>query len=280
MIIDKSIDLVMNNYIKTYYINLGYEIPKIRDSKINVKIEHLYKNSNVKINCACDICKKELMITYQSYNKYIDNQGYYACNKCSQDKKKKTKLKEHGCENYINIEKIRETCLKNYGVNHYSKTDDFQKKIKKTNNERYGVEYSFQSEKIKEKIKKTNNERYGVDNPTQNEELLLKSLKNGRKIHFYKDTNIYYQGTYELDFLENFYHIGIERCKSIKYGNKIYFPDFFFPKLNLIIEIKSEYTYKLHETKNLNKQKSCLEQGYNFIFIIDKDYTEFEKIIF
>ena len=31
--------------------------------------------------------------------------------------------------------------------------------------------------------------------------------------------------------------------------------------------------------KNLAKQKACIDQGYNFIFIINKNYNEFDNII-
>jgi len=68
---------------------------------------------------------------------------------------------------------------------------------------------------------------------------------------------------------------------TIRYNeNKVYFPDFFLPELKLIVEIKSNWTYDSNLAKNLQKQKSCLEQGYNFIFIINKNYEEFEKLIF
>ena len=30
---------------------------------------------------------------------------------------------------------------------------------------------------------------------------------------------------------------------------------------------------------NKEKYKECLKQGYNFLFIIDKDYTDLEKYI-
>ena len=46
------------------------------------------------------------------------------------------------------------------------------------------------------------------------------------------------------------------------------------------MEIKSSYWYEKDLDKNLDKQKSCLEQGYNFIFIINKNYEEFEKLNF
>jgi len=70
---------------------------------------------------------------------------------------------------------------------------------------------------------------------------------------------------------------------TIKYEfnnkEKVYYPDFYYQPLNLIIEIKSSYTFYKDLDKNLIKQKQCLDKGYNFIFIIDKKYDEFEKLL-
>jgi hypothetical protein len=38
--------------------------------------------------------------------------------------------------------KIKKTCLERYGVDNYTKTEEYLEKTKKTNLERYGVEYS------------------------------------------------------------------------------------------------------------------------------------------
>ena len=74
-----------------------------------------------------------------------------------------------------------------------------------------------------------------------------------------------------------------KKSKSIKYifdnKNKIYYPDFYYAPLNLLIEIKSEYTFNKELNKNLAKQKSCLDNGYNFIFIINKNYDEFQELL-
>lgn len=48
---------------------------------------------------------------------------------------------------------------------------------------------------------------------------------------------------------------------------------------NLIIEIKSSYYFKLEESKNIYKKNASINSGYNFLFIIDKDYKELKKII-
>ena len=71
----------------------------------------------------------------------------------------------------------------------------------------------------------------------------------------------------------------VSKVKSVKYEfnnkEKYYHPDFFIEELNLIIEIKSDYYYNLHLEKNLCKQEGCIRKGYTFIFIINKDYTNF-----
>ena len=59
----------------------------------------------------------------------------------------------------------------------------------------------------------------------------------------YKDSNLFYQGSYEKNFLDLCDNLNIldkvKRGFSIKYNlddkNYIYFPDFFIEKLNIII---------------------------------------------
>lgn len=105
-------------------------------------------------------------------------------------------------------------------------------------------------------------------------------LINNKKIHIYlKNTGLYYRGTYELDFLNFCFknNIIVENGKRIRYiiDNKthFYFPDFLYR--NLIIEIKSKYTFYKNLEINLLKQKSSLDNGFDFIFVVDKDYNNF-----
>ena len=99
-----------------------------------------------------------------------------------------------------------------------------------------------------------------------------------------KYKNLFYKGTYELDFLINFFDkIEIKKPKSIDYffenKKRKYYPDFYIPSLNLLIEIKSSYTYNCNIDMNEIKRKSSVEKGYNFLFIIDKDYEEFKTFV-
>ena len=158
-------------------------------------------------------------------------------------------------------------------------------KREKTNKEKLGVDNPMKSKLIYDKFKKTNLKKYGCEFPAQNPEIFLKTQKSGLKIKQYK--NINYQGTYELDFLKKMDTLGLlqnlAEIEPIEYifenSKHFYFPDFFIPSLNLIIEIKSSYTFEKHYSKNLEKKKYCENKFYNFIFIIEKDYSEFENEI-
>ena len=74
-------------------------------------------------------------------------------------------------------QKIKQTCLKKYGVDNYNKTKESKEKIKQTCLEKYGVEYFWQSDECKEKIKQTCLEKYGVDSPLKSEEIRNKGKK-------------------------------------------------------------------------------------------------------
>lgn len=172
-----------------------------------------------------------------------------------------TKLKKYNDKNYNNRYKYKETCMK-----------------------LFGFENPMKNELIKRKLMNIIYEKYGVYYPAQLPEIYDKMLKSGLKIEKYKDSELYYQGTYEKDFLDKYYDkIKIIRGKSIKYVYKskehIYYPDFYIKDLNLIVEIKSLKWFNEHLDKNLEKEKACKKLGYNFIFIINKNYIKFEELI-
>lgn len=252
MIVTKKVDLIISNNIRKRYLDLGYEIPKNKCPTVNVKVEDLLKNSNCKIQSKCDICGKINIISFEKYNKNIDRCGFYSCHgKCSRIKFKKT-------------------CNIIYGVDNPFELDEIKKKSKNTLLKKYGVDNSMKLKETKIKSQKT----------------YLKNLKEN-KINDYRikqfNNKIYYQGTYELDFLKKYYNLGVERAKFINYSFnddiKIYYPDFYLKEYNLIVEIKSTYIHSLHYKKNIAKEKECLKQGFNYILILDKNYNEFIKII-
>lgn len=193
----------------------------------------------------------------------------------------KISLKKTYSDNLEEIQnKMKKTNLERYGVEEPNNLDWVKEKIKKTFLEKYGVENINLLPEIKNKIIKSNLEKYGVEYPIQD----LTRTNKGLLIKKYKDTNLYYQGSYELDFLNKYYNkLKITRGETIKYeinGEiKNYYPDFLIEDFNLLVEIKSTYVWNKHLENNLAKIKHLNENKINFILIMDKDYNELNRII-
>jgi hypothetical protein len=260
MIIDKIVRIkIGGRNIKHFRaINPKYKLYQ----EIEIPVELLTEGSNLKINCICDSCGKKRYISYQKYKQSEKLYSGYFCQACSHIKRKITTKEKYGSDNF-------------------TETDLFKNKSRITINKNFGCDNVFQSEVIKSKIKLSNLLKYGFENVSQNYDIHQKAVKSSYKQYEYH--GLICQGKYEIDFIDNYHSkITISKIEPIEYflnKKRIYFPDFYIKKFNLIIEIKSPYTYELHKEKNIAKMKKCKEMGYNFLFIIDKNYQEFDKII-
>jgi hypothetical protein len=202
------------------------------------------------------------------------------------EKKKKTCLKNYGVTSGLCLrDSVKNGMIKKYGVGHPSQSDTIKNKMYENLIKKYGVNNISKLLDIKYKKEQTCLKNYGVKSPSQNKEIFEKSLISSYKIIYYNE-ELYAQGSYELDFLKYCDENGIinliSNGPSIKYElnghNHMYHSDFLLQKNNLIIEIKSSYTYNYDLDKNLAKEKYSKLNGYNFIFLIDKDYEYFNKI--
>jgi len=235
----------------------------------------------------CDIFKKKQKETLLKHYG-VDHPSK---SKIIKNKFNTTMLEKYGVKNALENKQIKDKMLlkqikDNNGV-YFVQTDIFKEKSKNTCLEKYGSEYYLQTKDKQDKSKLTCLEKYGVEYSSQYEEILNKILKTSKKMIKYKNTNLFYQGSYEKNFLELCENLNIldkiKRGFSIKYklndNEFIYFPDFYLERLNMIVEIKSSYWYKAHENKNIAKQKTCEELGYIYLLIIDKKYMDFYKKI-
>jgi len=216
------------------------------------------------------------------------------------EKIQQTNLERYGVENYAQTtecwDKIKATSLINYGVESPNQSPIVKETKKQAVFEKYGVENAAQSETVKDKIKTTNLERYGVEWQFQRDEVQeISQKKGGRcKVKKYND-KLNYQGTYEKHFLDYCTELGIlEKITKYPSGkeNHIfyigednkkhkYFPDFYIPELNAIIEIKSNHTYSGDRHilfESLAKHQAALDKGFKHIFIIDKNYSDFDLL--
>jgi len=207
------------------------------------------------------------------------------------DKARKTKKERYDDEYYNNNEKCVKTCLDRYGVQNTlmlltkdERTNNIKEWFKNNPNEIEKRKIWMASDEFKQKSIETCLDKYGVRHVMHIDSVVLKNHISGYWMKKYKDTNLYYRGTYELDFLTKYNDkIDIKNCKSIDYmfdgKSRKYFPDFFIESLNLLIEIKSTYTYEISLDLNDKKHEASINCGYNHIFIVDKDYKEFESFL-
>lgn len=212
------------------------------------------------------------------------------------EKREKTNLEKYGVTCTLNtqksIEKKKKTWKHNYGTDHPLQSENIKEKIKQTCLKKYGVASPLQSKDIYNKVIQTNIEKYGVSNPTQNSEILHKTLGSlfRRKPYTLPSGRIVHLLGYEpyfLDFVfnnklldENDINYSPDRIEYIGYDNQkhYYFPDFYIPKMNLIIEIKSKWTVK--QDKNIIlKEQACKDGGFNYIQIINNDFNKFIEYI-
>jgi len=204
---------------------------------------------------------------------------------------KDTNIERYGTEKPQMLEefqiKTRQSNLEKYGVEKPQQLKLLKNKTRDTNLEKYGVEHHSKLQETQDKKVKTNIEKYGVTNVSQNAEIYDKIVKrlyrtkdytlpSGKisKVQGYEPFAI----TYLLEkYNESEISIDTQDKPRIKYFDEIgeqhyYFPDIYIPKENLIIEVKSKWTFSNEQKRHFEKRQACLDAGYNFKFMIfDKD---------
>lgn len=229
-------------------------------------------------------------------NQRKTNQERYGVNSTMQlkavlDKRVESNMEKYGVENIIQIKEVMdkanksrsETCMKEHGVPHYFMVPEVQKKIENTCIKKYGSKTVLSSKYGIKKSKETCFKKYGVEYPTQNKEIFEKAQKSSGHAHQF-NKNLYYRGSYELDFLEKYYgKFEIKQGLIFDYHfnskDRKYFSDFYLPEFNLIVEIKNSYAAQKYKEIINAKKEAVLASNYNFIMVLNKDYKEFEYFL-
>lgn len=248
MLITKEVEVKATYQTKEYYKNLGYEI--VGAKPFLVKIEHLSKNSHVRVEVLCDYCKDNIMnIRYQDYNKRKKgNIDKDCCNNCRPLKNKDINLKLYGVENVFQLDEIkkksRETCLEKYGKEYFTQTEESKENFKNFSLEKYGVENLSQSPEIINKIKKSQFDKYGMYY-SQTEEYKEK----------YRDTCLEIYGCENAFQNEEIKEKAKKTCIE-KYGVE-------YPQQNKEIKQKTINTLLKNGTTKTSKQQLYLNKLFN-----------------
>jgi hypothetical protein len=254
--------------LKNHGVEYAMQSKEVKEKGKQTKKEKYGNEYYTNREKSSETCFKHFGVKNPLQSKEIRNKG------------KQTKKEKYGDENYTNLEKTKQTKQKRYGDENYNNKE----KTKQTNLKNHGVECSFQCKETKEKGKQTCLKNYGVEHPNQNKEIFEKAQKNAFKIKYFRNTNIYYRGSYEFDFLEKYYnkYPDIQNAQSIKYkfneNQHYYFPDFYIPSLNLIIECKNSYLVKRDKLQIKAKKKATIINDFKYIMIINKNYNDFNKM--
>jgi len=217
-------------------------------------------------------------------------------------KKKQVLLSIYGVSNISQLsevlEKKKKTWIKKYGVDNPAKAQENKDKIKaawpeinqkrkKTMLEKYGTESYSTTIEFKERRKKTWLKKYGADNPTKNLEILEKVLlKNFQNEYLTKTMTMpsgkerKYQG-FENQVILDLLKSGLSEDDIITGQGNVphipyifegkphrYYPDIYIPKYNLLIEVKSKYTWSKYKEKNMSKIDAAKKLGYNINVVI------------
>ena len=218
--------IINPRYIKKHYPEFYNYLLEHYDWTSSIS-ESLYAwKYNIKISPNCPICGKK--------NKFLGfNQGYskYCSNKCSNsdpikiNKTKQSCLKKYGVENPSQSQEIKSktarTNLEKYGSENVFGSKKIREKIKKTNLEKYGVEYTGSSDQIREKIKKTNLEKYGVSCGVQTNKAKIRRYESLKQAQHTK-----YDEIISIDYDNGIYacscpHPECNKCTQKHYNIKI-----------------------------------------------------------
>jgi len=214
--------------------------------------------------------------------KYGENWGKEWYKNMSNEMKKNFGV-SHTLQSKIFLDKLNISNLKKYGVKWNMQNKNVRENFNKSIKEKYGVDNISQLESIKEKKKDTSLKNFGVTHHLKDYDLFQKHLIAQYKIKKYKDTDLYYQGSYEYFFLEKMESLNlleeVSSGKSYEFywegGAHTYHTDFFFRGEN--IEIKSGWTYNKNgkdidlENFNKTKWKSVINSGDKIKILINKD---------
>ena len=142
MLKNSNIKVYISYRNKTHYLKLGYK--PILNQELEIKTDHLPTSSHVKVDVICSICKIENNIQYDKYIINVKRHNFYGCKKCSR-------------------QKAALTSVDRYGVDNYSKTDEWKKRVEDTNIHKYGYKTNLLCPEFKENIKGILFEKYGTD---------------------------------------------------------------------------------------------------------------------
>jgi hypothetical protein len=250
------------------------------------------------------ICKTENCGNYfkKNFRTLALNNSFY-CEDCmikiKVENRKNTHIKNCGFTTNLKCpltkDKIKQTNLVKYGVEHISQSEIIKNKKIQTCIKNFGVNFPTQSKIVMDKSKETCFKIYGTEHPSQNSNYSEKHSKtsyNKKEYTLPSGKIITVQGfeKFALDFLLNNENIkeddiltGCKNVPTIWYNDENnkkhrHYVDIFIPSQNKCVEVKSTWTAEKKKDCIFLKQNAAKELGYNYeIWVYDGKGNIFNK---
>lgn len=258
-----------------------------KDCKICKFVAKNKLSLSIHIRCAHRMCSQEY------YDIYLKRVGDGVCLNCGRPTKW---IRANGfyslycgrsCSAHHTLDKRKCVCLAHYGVDNPSKAVEIKNKKKKTCNKNYGVDNPAKCKQIMSRIEQTCLKRYGAKHFLQSD-IGISKRYDYKTYKLPSGNEIKIQG-YEPQFLDFIFQSKLLTENDISYSRRCikyeingvehnYYPDFFVPKLNLLIEPKSRYVLEMQGVDvQKAKEDACKKQGYKYLLVLDNDFSVVEE---
>lgn len=262
----------LTNEEKEYIINRYSDTHNYKENLIRI-INHIDEVPK------CPICGNNCSLTNK--NIYGITCGTNYCHrKIISNEIKETCIKNYGVDSILNISYVKEK-FKNTWKNHTKQeTKNIVNKRKKTSLIKYGVDNKSKLEETKEKMYKTNLERYGHICSAQGKEQKIKSINTSQLLYgtkFPSQSEIVKNKQINTKRKNHTFNTSIPEKESYKllkekypdtkyqYRSELY-PfncDFYIPSLDLYIECNYHWTHGFKPFENTEEDNIKLQQWKN-----------------
>jgi len=241
---------------------------KFGDDNIFSNGEYIHEKFKEKYGVAAPINVPEFREKIKETNLKKYGNKWNIASEYSRDKQKQTCLERYGVDNYVKM---------NYGDNNYMRSlsfkarkDEIREKIEATSLKRYGTKHPMQSDYCKNKYKETSIKNHGIPYPGVLNKYKIKEYTwaTGEVSYLQGYEPIVLKELEESGLDYNDIKVGFNEVPTFKYEyngeEHEYFPDFYIPSQNLIIEVKSEWTLQKEFDKNQAKFNAVKDAGFEF----------------
>ena len=137
---------------------------------------NLSSGSNKTVYVRCDYCNFEFTNTMKKFNRGRKIVKKDSCNECKFKKREDVSLARDGVKNSAQRQEVRDK-IRDANIKRLQ-SEEYKKLVKETNLKNFGVESVMDSKEFKDKLKNIFMEKYGVDNPSKNKEIKDRATKS------------------------------------------------------------------------------------------------------